>query len=203
MYIKLARAEVFIKMKNCILLLGVTLVMGSCSITSSSTDEGIGGGTSGEVKINENTETVIDLGKNNVVSNQVTEKYFYNVSEFPTRQVDGEADREDNIYWIRSNGFPVRGGKYFSSDGLVYAEYDADTDQIEVANILNEGSMIKNTRLEEDLYVSWTYDFKDEELRDFVQVTPQDESQDLIDFSEEEWADLSCGYKENLLEMLK
>ena len=85
----------------------------------------------------------------------------------------------------------------------MYANYDSDSNQIEIANILFEGATIQGIPLEEDLYISWIYDFKNDELQDLVQVNIEDEPQDLIQFTEEDWADLSNGYKENLLQMLK
>lgn len=184
-------------MKNYILLLSTVLLLVACSTTDDSAE------VSPDEDTVEQTEAVIQLGEKEAVNNQVVEQYFANLSEFPTEKGKGEGDKEGNIYWVRSNGFPVRGEEYFSSNGLVYAEYDADNDQIEVANILFEGAMIQDVPLEEDLYVSWTYDFIKGELQDLVQVNVKDEPQDLIPFTEEDWADFSNGYKENLLQMLK
>ncbi|WP_368645447.1 hypothetical protein AB4027_11475 [Alkalibacterium putridalgicola] len=188
-------------MKNYILLFSTALVISACGTTEDSPEVQPNEDIVGKTDIDE--ETVIDLGEKEAVNNEVKEKYFFDLSEFPTEKGSSEGNKEDNTYWIRANGFPVRGEEYFSSVGLVYAEYDADTDKIEIAHILNEESMIQDIPIEEDLYVSWVYDFTNGELQDLVQVNAEDEPQDVIPFSKEEWSDFSNGYKENLLQMLK
>lgn len=145
-----------------------------------------------------------DLGKPEeiemeAVNNQVEELYFSNLSSFPKEKGQALSDKKNDIYWLWANGFPVRNEEYFSADGLVFANYNANSDQITVANILSKGATVKETTLEEDLYVSWVYDFTNGELQDLVQVNVDEEPRDLIPFTEEEWADFSNGYKESLV----
>ena len=109
------------------------------------------------------------------------------------------SDKKKNGYLLWGNGFPILGEVYFSADGLTYIDYDSKLGKIEVANILVKGATIQDVPLEEDLYVSWTYDFKNLEIQDLVQVNADGETQDFIHFTEEEWEELSNGYKESLL----
>lgn len=204
--IKIERNGVTKKMRRYLLLLIATFFLASCSSKENEMSEE----QVDEDKIeqtetdDEEKETVIKLDQKKEVNNQVMDEYFSDLSAFPTEKGRGEGDKEGDIYWIRSNGFPVRGEEYFSSNNnLTYAEYDADTDQIEVANILNKNETIQDIPLEEDLYVSWTYDFAESELKDLVQVNTENEPQDFIHFTEEEWKDFSTGYKENLMDMLE
>src|SRR5699024_8677400 len=184
-------------MKFNILLLSTSLILASCSSKDDLVED-----QSNEDVVDQ-IETVIQLDEREDVNNRVMDHYFSNFSEFPSEKGRIESNKENNIYWLRANWYRVRGEAFFSADDLIYAYYDSDSNQIEIANILFEGATIQGIPLEEDLYISWIYDFKNDELQDLVQVNIEDEPQDLIQFTEEDWADLSNGYKENLLQMLK
>lgn len=163
-----------------ILLLSISLFLASCSSTGNLVED------QSDEEVVEQTETVIQLGEREDVDNQVVDQYFFKLSEFPAEKGRIETDKQDNIYWLRANGFPVRGEVYFSADGLMTANYDSDNDQIEIANILFEGATIQGVPLEEDLYVSWTYDFKDDKLQNLVQVNAEEEPRDLLHFTKDD-----------------
>ena len=184
-----------LKMKRQILLLSTTLLLASCSSTADGIENSGNEATIEEVQ----TEEVIQLGERERADNQVVNQYFSNFSEFPTEKSMLFSDATENGYWLRGNGLPILGEVYFSADGLTYIDYDSKLDKIEVANILVKGATIQDVPLEEDLYVSWTYDFKNLEIQDLVQVNADGETQDFIHFTEEEWEELSNGYKESLL----
>lgn len=184
-----------LQMEKYILLLSTTLLLASCSTTE---DEIENSGNEATIEQIE-TEEVIQLGVRERADNQVVKQYFSNLSEFPTEKSMLFSDATENGYWLRGNGLPILGEVYFSADGLTYIDYDSKLDKIEVANILVKGATIQDVPLEEDLYVSWTYDFKNLEIQDLVQVNADGETQDFIHFTEEEWEELSNGYKESLL----
>lgn len=184
-----------LQMKKYILLLSTTLLLASCSTTE---DEIENSGNEATIEQIE-TEEVIQLGVRERADNQVVKQYFSNLSEFPTEKATLFSDKKKNGYLLWGNGFPILGEVYFSANGLIYIDYDSKLDKIEVANILVKGATIQDVPLEENLYVSWTYDFKNLEIQDLVQVNADGETQDFIHFTEEEWEDLSNGYKESLL----
>ena len=75
-----------------------------------------------------------DLGKPEeiemeAVNNQVEELYFSNLSSFPKEKGQILSDKKNDIYWLWANGLPVRNEEYFSADGLVFANYNANNDQ--------------------------------------------------------------------------
>lgn len=151
---------------------------------------------------NETEETVVHLGQNEEVDNQVFQKYFSTLSDFPEEQGSGNSNEEDGVYSQKANGWPVRNEEYFSNDNLGHYIYDSNEDRIEVAYILYEGATIQGEPLTEDLYVSWIYGFSEEELSDFIQENQAGEAQDRIHFSDEEWKDYSEGHRDTLLQLL-
>lgn len=136
-------------------------------------------------------------------NSQVAQKYFSDVNDFPNEKGRALSDVEDGVYWQAANGFPLRNGEYFSGENIAYYVFNPDENRVEIAYMLYEGAMIQDETIEEDLYVNWAYDFKEEKVIDLIQENQRGETQNLIHFTDEEWTDYSEGHREFLERSLR
>lgn len=154
-----------------------------------------------EIDSDQAQETVINLGETEEVNSQIYREYFMNLEEIPQDEGSLRLDQNDHIYWMVGRNFPIQNFIYFPEDHILYQRYDEETDTVEIAYVIYAGGNLRDHILEEDLYVSWTYDFASGELRDLMQENAQGEAQDLIHFTDEEWADFSRSHRDNLVHM--
>lgn len=185
-------------MKKFTLFFFALFILSSCNSDSGTRDEETNEGVNdGELQ-----DQVIHLGTVEENSSEVYRNYFSDLDDYPLKD-NYVGNKEGDIYWQKANGSRLREEQYFPNENFAHYIYDSAEDSIEIAYILLEGATLQNMVLKDELYVSWIYDFNEQKVNNLIQENKNGESQDIINFSDDEWEDFSTGHKEFLLQLLR
>lgn len=144
-----------------------------------------------ELESNEDPSESINFNQNSSIDSEIYKEFFFTKELLEKDRMNSDTVGNNKV--AEGNQLPIS-TEYFPDPYYMDYTFNAAEEKLDLALILTEGSVTKEEKLMEDIFVYLEYDSGNDALINVTQENANGDDVDYIDLTLEEWDEVAQRY---------